>query len=350
MSLTNAPELTPERREFYERIDTRSITPLWTVLSSVVTPEPKSACQSHLWHYDDLRKFLIEAGGLITAKEAERRVLVLENPGLRGKTSITTDLYAGLQLVTPGESAPAHRHSQSALRLVLETDEGAHTTVNGERTPLKYGDFVITPPWSWHDHGNDGDGPVIWLDGLDLPMVSLFDASFAEELGVDQQEITRVSGDSLARYAANMLPVGYEARGQASPVFNYPYDRARSALETLKAQGEIDPCHGIKLQYVNPVDGGPAMPTISTFLQLLPKGFRSVSYRSTDATIFAALEGKGTTTIDGKAYDWGPRDIFVVPSWKGVFHEAEDESVLFSFSARAAQEKLGYFRERRGNG
>lgn len=348
MSLKEQPALTPERKEFYERIDRQSLTPLWSVLHAVVTPEPKSDCRPHLWKYNDVRDFLLEAGGLITAKEAERRVLILENPGLRGKSSITTDLYAGLQLVTPGETAPAHRHTQSALRLVLEASEGAHTTVNGERTNMQYGDFIITPPWGWHDHMNTGTEPVIWLDGLDLPMVSHFDASFAEEYPEGQLELTRELGDSHARFGANMLPVDFKRSGVASPIFNYPYSRAKEALTNLQHQGDIDPCHGIKLQYINPVDGGPAMPTIATFLQLLPANFNSVGYRSTDASVYTALEGHGTTYIDGEAFEWGPRDTFVVPSWKEIRHKTEDEAILFSFSDRAAQEKLGFFRERRG--
>jgi len=349
MSLTIEPAVTPERQAFYERIDVRSMTPLWTVLSTVVTPEPKSACQPHLWNYDELRGFLIEAGGLITAKEAERRVLILENPGLRGQAAVTTSLYAGLQLVMPGECAPAHRHSQSALRFMLETSGGAFTAVNGERTEMAFGDFIITPPWSWHDHENKGDEPTIWLDGLDLPMVTHFDASFAEEFGADSQPVTKVVGDSNARYGANMLPVDFAASRGASPIFNYPYARSREALENLKTQGELDPCHGIKLRYVSPSDGGFAMPTIATFLQLLPKGFQTMSYRSTDATVFVVAEGSGTSTIDGMPLTWRPRDIFVVPSWREVRHVAAEEAVLFSFSDRAAQDKLGFFRERRGN-
>ena len=349
MSFSQDPALTPERKEFYDRIDGHSLTPLWTVLNTVVTPEPKSDCQAHLWKYDEVRGFLLEAGGLISAKEAERRVLILENPGLRGKSSITTDLYAGLQLVTPGETAPAHRHTQSALRLVLESSEGAHTTVNGERTNMHYGDFIITPPWGWHDHDNAGSEPVIWLDGLDLPMVSHFDASFAEEHSEDQQSVTRELGDSQARFGANMLPVGFEKTGVSSPIFSYPYVRAREALTKLQQQGEIDLCHGIKLQYINPVDGGPAMPTIATFLQLLPAGFESVGYRSTGASVYVPLEGHGTTFIDGLPHTWGPRDIFVVPSWKEIRHKCSEDAVLFSFSDRAAQQKLGFFRERRGN-
>ena len=291
---------------------------------------------------------MMEAGGLITAKEAERRVLVLENPGLRGESRITTDLYAGVQLVLPGEVAPAHRHSQSALRFVLE-GEGAHTVVDGERTIMHEGDFVITPPMTWHDHGNESDKPMFWLDGLDVPLVQFLDTSFAEPLGADEQPVTRQLGDAEARYGANLLPVEY-TRKRYSPVFNYPYARTREALETMKRQDEWDPCHGLKMRYANPETGGYAMATMGTFIQLLPKGFTTQSYRATDATIFVPKEGRGRSTIgDNFTVDWGPRDIFVVPSWQRVRHEATEEAVLFSFSDRPVQEALGLFREDRGN-
>lgn len=348
MSLTQKPGTSLERQRFYDKIDNSSYTALWTVLSSIITPEPRSNCASHLWHFDEAKRYLLEAGGLITAKEAERRVLVLENPGLRGQSRITTSLYAGLQIVMPGEVAPAHRHSQSALRFVME-GSGAQTSVDGERTIMQFGDFVITPPGTWHDHGNESKEPMIWLDGLDIPIVSVFDASFAEEHHEDQQPITRQTEDSTWRFGANMLPVGYERSRLASPIFNYPYERSREALARMERQGEIDPCHGIKMRYVNPVDGGWAMPTISTCLQLLPKEFKSHPYRSTDATVFVVTEGKGRSIIAGKAYEWGPKDIFVVPSWKAVTHEVESDAVLFSYSDRVCQEKLGLWREDRGN-
>jgi gentisate 1,2-dioxygenase len=124
---------TPERRAFYEKIGRQNLTPLWLSLAELVTSEPRSPCRPASWRFADIRAAMMEAGGLISAKEAERRVLVLENPGLRGQSKITTDLYAGVQLVLPGEVAPAHRHTQSALRFVLE-GSGAHTSVNGERT------------------------------------------------------------------------------------------------------------------------------------------------------------------------------------------------------------------------
>lgn len=341
------PADTPERRAFYERIGRKHLTPLWTSLAALVTPEPVSGCQPAAWSFAEVRAAMIEAGGLITAKEAERRVLVLENPGLRGQSKITTDLYAGVQLVLPGEVAPAHRHSQSALRFVLEGD-GAHTAVNGERTSMHYGDFIITPPMAWHDHGNETDQPMFWLDGLDIPIVQFLDASFSEHHDEDEQPLARPAGDSQARYGTNLLPVDQRPAAGASPVFNYPYARTREALALLARGGAWDPWHGLKMRYSNPVTGGYPMATIAAFIQLLPKGFQTAPYRSTDATIFVAVEGRGRTRIGTDfVVDWQPRDIFVVPSWKPVVHEAGDEVVLFSFSDRPVQEALHLFREER---
>lgn len=348
METSEKPAETAERKAFYEKIGKEHLAPLWAVLGDLVTREPKSACLPWRWRFEDVKSHIMEAGGLITAKEAERRVLILENPGLRGRSSITTSLYAGLQLVMPNEVAPAHRHSQSALRFVLDGD-GAHTAVDGEKTIMHYGDFIITPAHTWHDHGNHSPDPIIWLDVLDIPMVSFFDASFAEPYPKDEQPINRLTGDAIARYGANMLPVDFASNRKSSPIFNYPYARSREALEVMRKQNDWDPCHGLKLRYINPVDGGYAMPTISSFLQLIPKGFATNAYRATDATVFVVVEGTGRSTIGDTTFDWSPRDVFVVPSWQRVSHAPDGDAVLFSCSDRVAQEKLGLWREDRGN-
>jgi len=339
---------TPEREAFYRKIDGENLSALWTVMRDLITPEPKSACEPYLWRFDALRAYMLEAGKLISTKEAERRVLVLENPGLRGQSKVTTSLYAGIQMVLPGEVAPAHRHSQSALRFILE-GKGAHTSVDGERTKMEPGDFVITPSMKWHDHGNESAEPMFWLDGLDIPLVQILDTSFAEHLDEDEQAITRPAGDSFARYGHNLLPVDLKRTSPTSPVFNYPYAHTREALAAAKARRDWDACHGLKMRFSNPVTGDYAMPTIGTFIQLLPKGFATARYRSTDATVFAPIEGRGRSKIGEKTFAWGPRDVFVVPSWQWVTHEAEEEAVLFSFSDRPVQEKLGLFRDDRGN-
>ncbi len=345
---TEAPRPTDNWAGYYEKIGKQHLAPLWEVMSELVTPQPASACRPHLWRYALAREVLMEAGGLITAKEAERRVLILENPGMPGQSRITTSLYGGLQLVLPGEVAPAHRHSQSALRFVME-GSGAHTTVGGEKTLMEVGDFVITPPLAWHDHVNDSDQPMIWLDGLDIPLVQFLDASFAERFDSDAQPVSRPLGDSQARYGANLLPVDHASGSVVSPIFNYPYARTREALEALRRDAAWDPCHGLKMRYVNPNDGGFAMPTIGTFMQLLPRGFETAAYRATDATVFVPVEGHGRTQIGDAIFAWGPQDIFVAPSWARISHSAEEDSTLFSFSDRPVQQKLGLWREERGD-
>jgi gentisate 1,2-dioxygenase len=344
----NKVAVTADRQAFYDQIDAHSMAPLWERLHGVVSPTPKSPALPYLWDYDNVaRPYLTQAGSLITEREAERRVLILENPGLKGRTSVTQSLFAGLQLVLPGEVAPAHRHTQSALRFIIE-GHGGHTAVEGERALMEPGDFVITPSWTWHDHGNETDQPMVWLDGLDTPIVGLLEARFAEAANSESQSISRPVGDSLARYGANMVPVDWKPDRPSSPVFNYPYTRSREAMATLARNGDPDACHGYKLRYINPGSGGAPMPTIGAFMALLPDGFTSAPYRSTDGTVYSVVEGEGSTVVGDTTLRWKPRDVFVVPAWARHYHHVSTEAVLFSFSDRPVQEVLSLWREERG--
>jgi gentisate 1,2-dioxygenase len=337
-----------EREAFYRRIAAQNLAPLWEVLHELVPPSPRTACQPAFWSYEELRPWVIESGALISAREATRRVLVLENPGLCGQSRVTSSLYAGLQLLLPGEVAPAHRHTQSALRFVLE-GRGAFTTVEGEPAFMEQGDLILTPSWTWHDHGSRGGEPTVWLDGLDIPVHAFLGTGFREDLGAGAQQPARPAGDALARFGANMVPVDHRPEPRASPLFSYPYARTREALAKMSAGAPPDACHGFKLRYVNPTTGDHVLPTISAFMQLLPKGFRTAWYHSTDATVFVPIEGSGRSTVGERVFQWRPRDVFVVPSWAPVRHEAAEESVVFSFSDRAIQERLGAWREQRGS-
>jgi gentisate 1,2-dioxygenase len=337
-------EQTDERKAFYQRIDKHSLTPLWESLGELVPPHPAPACVPALWRYREVRPYLMEAGRLISAREAERRVLVLENPGMRGASSITHSLYAGLQLILPGEVAPSHRHTQSALRLVVE-GEGAYTAVDGERTTMHPGDFIITPSWTFHDHGNPGDVPVVWLDGLDIPIVAFFDTGFAERYPEESQPVTRPEGDALARFGSNMLPLEHSPASATTPIFTYPYARSREALEQIRRHGPLHPNHGFKMQYTNPATGGYPMPTIGAFIQLLPSRFRGLPYRATDGTVYLVVEGRGRSRVGDQSFAWEKHDVFVVPSWCKASHEADEDSVLFSYSDRPAQKALGLWRE-----
>ncbi len=338
------------RAGYYDRIAEHRLAPLWEVLHTLLSPAPTTRAVPHLWRYRDVSPLVLEAGTLITAKEAERRVLVLENPALEGMFQAVDTLYAGLQLILPGEVAPAHRHSPSALRFIVE-GSGAYTAVDGEKTYMAEGDFIITPSWGWHDHGHEGEAPVVWLDGLDIPIVRFLAATFAESYPHERYPTNAPPGHTLARYGANMKPVDDRYDQPTSPVVSYPYARAREALEQLRAGTDPDPCHGLKMEYLNPLTGGPAMPTMSTFLQLLPKGFASAPYRATEHAVYSVVEGRGRTLVgegdDTVELEWEPRDHFVVPGWYRHVHRAAEDAVLYSFSDRVVQQKLGLWREDR---
>ncbi|MDP3415637.1 gentisate 1,2-dioxygenase [Falsiroseomonas sp.] len=335
----------------YAEMAPQHLFPLWEVLHALVTPQPASPVQPHLWHYDTARGHLLRAGDLITAEQAERRVLILENPGLPGTSSVTTSLYAGLQLILPGEVAPCHRHTQCALRFVMEGD-GAFTALDGEKAVMRPFDLVLTPNWQWHDHGNASAAPMIWLDGLDIPTVRHFAASFAERLpdGAMAHPETAPPGDTAARYGRNLRPFGNTLaarRPRNLPLFHYPYADWRDSLAAMARAGDPDPHFGHALEFVNPADGGPVMPTIAAHVRLLPAGFTTRTRQATDAMVLVVVEGTGTATLAGTAFALAPRDLLVVPSWAALTLSAESELVLFGYSDAAAQQKLGLWREAR---
>jgi gentisate 1,2-dioxygenase len=344
---TNQSPVQAQREAFYARAQKFELAPLWRVLHGLVPRHPESPAQPAHWRFSDVRPFLLEAAKLIGTKEAERRVLILENPGLRGESKLTRSLYAGMQIVMPGEIAPSHRHAASALRFVLES-KGGYTAVDGEKTFLAPGDFVITPAWKWHEHGNDTDAPIIWLDCLDIHIVNILDCGFREDTHELTHSLSRPIGASTSEATLNMLPMDVDASRRTSPIFNYPYSRTREALDGISRWRASDPAAGFKMRYVNPANGDWAIPTIATWAQLLPAGFQTIPYRSTDGTIFVVVEGNGESTIAGTTFRWGPKDVFVVPSWCEAVHRAASDTVLFGASDRVIQEKLGIWRERVG--
>ena len=348
----NEADISTERAAYYAKIRSHSCAPLWENLKYLVTPEPVITSIPNLWNYSEIREDLLHSASLISAEEAERRVLILENPALEGNCSITESLFAGLQLIMPGEVARAHRHSPAALRFIIE-GSGGYTSVNGEKTYMEPGDFIITPSMAWHDHGNEGNDPVVWLDGLDLPLVRHIGAVFLDHYPDEQFPAGPPPGDSLDRYGSNMRPVGEVPDRLDSPIFSYPYAKSRETLERLSKTSEWDRYHGLKLEYIDPTTGGPAMATISTFLQLLPKGFKTEKYQTTENTVYSVTEGSGRTIFgegdDTQIIEWQKQDIFVIPCWYPHQIEADDDAVIFSFSDKVVQTKLGLYRERRGN-
>ena len=331
---------------FHGELEGESLAPLWERMRDLAPREPRTKAVPFHWHAGRLRELSLDAGRLITAEQAERRVLVLENPGLKGLSQITASLYAGIQTILPGEVAPTHRHSASALRLIME-GEGGYTIVDGERVAMHPGDFIITPTWSLHDHGCDGSEPVIWLDGLDVPIVNMLAAGFGHDEGNGRQTVTKPPGDSFVRYASGLVPVNYKPGGVTSPVFWYPWSRTRDALEQMSRLEQWDEAEGLRLVFTDPTTGRSPIATMGAFMQLLPKGFRGKSLRSTDGAVYSVVEGHGQVRAGDQVWNVGPQDVFVVPSWVHHDFSASEDLVLFSFSDRPLQNQLGLWREQR---
>lgn len=344
---TQPNEQRDQLEALYAQMAPLGLTPLWESLHALVTPEPISPAVPWRWAFADVRDHLMRAGDIISADQAERRVLIMENPGMPGQSAITPSLYAGLQLILPGEIAPCHRHTQNALRFVME-GSGAFTSLDGEKAVMEPFDLVLTPAGQWHDHGNETDTPMIWLDGLDIPTVRLFDASFAERLDVPAHPPTAMPGDTLNRYGRNMRPMRGSAadrRPANRPLFHYRCAEWRPALDALASSAEIDAHLGHALEFLNPADGGSVLSTISAHVRQLPAGFETRPRRSTDGTVFTVVEGEGTLLLDGNEIQLAPRDIVVVPSWTKHQFQARGRLVLFAYSDKASQEKLDLYRE-----
>ncbi len=262
-------------------------------------------------------------------------MLRLLNPALRERGATTNTLFAGIQIVMPGEIARAHRHTPAALRLIIESD-GGYTNVNGEPIPMRPGDLVLTPNWTWHDHANDTGKPMIWLDGLDAPLVRLLEASFQEEYPEETQPLSEGRGLGRAKYGGGALRPAWETHAaRYSPMMHYPWAETRAALQRLAGVAQGSAYDGIIMEYTNPATGGPAMPTMACHVQWLRPGQRTIMHRHTSSTIYHAIEGRGVSTAGGQELDWDEKDTFCIPGWTWHQHanrSATEPAVLFSFT------------------
>jgi gentisate 1,2-dioxygenase len=344
MAVASTSRANSDYGRFMDEVKDMSLFPLWERVGGL---KPGTKCVPAHWSYTNVRPQLMRAADLVTKKEASRRVLCLENPSLRGTTFVCDSLFAGLQIILPGEVAPSHRHTPSALRFIVE-GTGAYTAVAGEKLPMQPGDFVVTPAWAWHDHGNLGEAPVVWLDGLDTPFARFFGAAFYEPYPQDTQPLDRPEGESTAVYGANLIPDEFTSDGFSTPVLIYPYERTREALDKLSSTGKPHPAHGYRLRYANPATGKHPFATMAVFMQRLPAGFAGQTYRSTGGSVFAVHRGKGTAQVGDETFALSTHDVFVVPAWAPYSFAAESDLELFSYSDRAGQEALGYWREQIG--
>jgi gentisate 1,2-dioxygenase len=324
----------------------RRLGALWTYGRDLLPPEPTTAVVPHVWHYDEVRTTLLASGDVVTPDEVERRVLLFLNPGLAPNVGTTRTLLAAFQLLLPGETARAHRHSPAALRFIVE-GSGAHTAVDGERTAMDPGDLVLTPSFAWHDHEAMGDEPVIWFDGLDLPLVTSLDAVFFQVHDEERQPLSEPVDASKSRYLHGTLRPSGARRGKPySPVVNYPWESTERALTAAASMD--DSADLITLEYLNPDDGGPVMPTIGAAIHRLAPGARVVLGRRTASSVLHVVRGRGTTRIGEAELSWSDHDVIAVPPWTSVEHRnasSTEAALLFSFTDEPVLRALHLYRE-----
>lgn len=326
--ISEAPRATTA--EFHDLIHANHIYGLWE-LATQMTPQPQPKAIAHMWPSALVQKVVDQSADAVPVGE-ERRAMQLFNPGLDGKWATTNTLVAAVQVLLPGEVARAHRHTPTAIRLIMQ-GSGAYTKVDGERVYMEPGDFILTPSWAWHDHGNDATDTVVWMDGLDIPLVASLDAMFFQFY--DERQVPDLRKPDTSRHLhghGGLNPSWIKERKAYSPLLLYSWTDAREALQAARDQ-EGSPFDGVCLEYTNPQTGGPVLPSISASIQLLRPGERLKAHRHTGSSVYCVVEGQGTTVVDGKAFNWDKGSILAVPPW--AIHEhantsATGDAVLFS--------------------
>ncbi|MCX7561221.1 cupin domain-containing protein [Sulfitobacter sp. F26204] len=340
---------TPELLAYYDELNDVNAGALWTVANKIEPWEPQSTSRPVLWRYADLREKVLRSVDLVTPEKAGRRVIYLNNPGRTEFSAAVGWIYAGLQVMHPGENATAHRHSASAIRFIME-GSGAYTVVDGHKMTLGKNDFVLTPNGTWHEHAVEASGtPCIWQDGLDIPFVNAMEANFFE-VHPDLSEPVRYPVDDMTRTWGNagLTPGGGTWDKGYSPMFKYQWDRTYEALNRYAGAVDPSPFDGHLMEYVNPTTNGPVMKTLGASMQRLAPGEATKAHRHTGSYLYQVAKGNGYSVINSQRFDWSERDIFCVPSW--AWHEhanvsASDDAVLFCLNDLPVIRALGLYRE-----
>jgi len=330
-------------QDYRDELKSLNLVPLWPSLRGVLPPQvPTRQTQPTYWAYKTLRPLLLKAGELTPIEKAERRVLVLANPGHGlDKMQASAAIYLGMQLLLPGEWAPSHRHTPNAVRMIVE-GEGATTTVDGEKCPMSRGDLILTPTGLWHEHGHDGTEPVVWLDVLDLPLVYYMEASYH----INGQRQAVVPGRSDRQYTrAGVMPsYVFERSKKAYPMLRYAWSDAKAALESLAAD---DPSlEQVQVTYTNPETGGDAENILGFYALMLRPGQTLRLPARSPAQVFHVIEGQMHAQIVNSTFTLVEADTCCAPGYEAVtLRNLKTDSPTFVFVADESplHRKLGVY-------
>lgn len=337
-----------EINQLYDDMHTQSLRPLWKLEEGLLLPQPEPKVLPWLWKWASLYEIAQRSGRLVPIERGgDRRAIALANPGLNGQPFATQTLWAAVQWLNGNEVAPAHRHTAQAMRFIID-GSGSWSTVEGDRVFLERGDFVLTAPWLWHDHGSKSDNPAVWMDGLDIPLNNFLDASFFEPYPHEAQEVTRALNGTVLKYGVGQLRPSWEQRStDYPPMHTYKWSDTERALTNL-AQIDASPFDDVSLEYINPHTGGSVMPSFTCGIQLLRPGVHTQAHRHVGSVVYHAFEGSGETIINGIRFSWQQGDFFVIPGWACHEHlnaSQNERAILFSISDMPVMLALNKYRE-----
>lgn len=333
-------------QDYRDDLKNLNLVPLWPSLRAVLPPKvPTRATQAVHWPYATLKPLLLKAGELTPIEKAERRVLVLANPG-HGLENMKASpaIYLGMQLLLPGEWAPSHRHTPNAVRMVVE-GEGAWTTVDGEKCPMSRGDLILTPTGLWHEHGHDGSAPVVWLDVLDLPLVYYMEASY--HINGTRQTVKQGSGDRAWTRAGVAPTQVFNRSDRRYPLLRYPWVDTRAALLAMAANEPTLDC--LQVTYVNPETGDDAENILGFYALMLKPGQTLTLPARSPAQVFHLIEGGVDVCVFDKRFALVEADTCCAPGYEAVtLHNRQTGKPSFVFIADESplHRKLGVYETR----
>ena len=321
----------------------------------IFTNKPDPLAIPYMWKYSTTKKLLKEVAETLTVEESERRNATLVNPGLKDFVSLATTptIYSSIQVLQPGDVAKSHHHTVDAFRFVIEAPhEKAYSVVNGAKLPMRGGDLILTPNWAWHDHANEGDDDVIFVTGQNAVLVYWIGASFYEKLhdfnGEDRQSIITTDEEIVSTFGEGIRP-SYRKPGIYNPLVYYPFNRVEKTLTMLAEKEKGSPCDGIIVDYVNPLDGGPAMPGMRISMRLIKPKTELDPVRKTENMIIVSFEGSLKIELieEGKTFEMQPFNAAVIPSWTKyrIVNEENERALAFSYSDSPVFKSLSQYRE-----
>jgi gentisate 1,2-dioxygenase len=329
-----------DRQTLRQALAAENAQPLWERYRELLTKEPP-LLGPLLWPWAKMGHLVERAAREVSMPEAERRVLLLVHPVFAETAFTTSTLSAGLQILNPGESAPPHRHTIAALRLIM-MGEGAETITDGKVCPMEAGDLILTPAWTWHAHRHNGRRRMVWFDGLDYPLTRNLGTMFLEGGQVPNPTPDSATVPDATLGEGGLLPEDHENNKAYSPLFRYAWSRVQSVLESIEPARDGSK----RVRYVNPLDGGAIMPTIDCFAHRLASGVPTRRMRATSTAIAVVIEGEGVTSIGEKVLNWRQHDVFTLPRWQWITHTAHAApATLFVMTDRALLQRIGHLRE-----